>query len=264
MNINPNWLAGIFLLAVAGFLARVLWSKRQTAQRRREQQEYLEQQAAERAEKLRKSFLDRIRKWDTVRTIPLIEGWLDGVLRRFLFLPTSPGHMRWLAGIVNSGNFEPREAIPFNNRDPKQAADVERQVVELKAGDCPVAPPGTSYHLYNIALMGSTGEGNTMDEVPHDTVADLGYKPISMDVVEEAPPATSNGASSSVILHEGAFEVPPTATPVVELVTVIQGASEQSSIVELRELPSVIVDEKAEVETPLHKRKTLVWTPPKA
>lgn len=229
-TMNTNWLVGIILLAVAGVLLWVLVGRRRAAQRLREQQEILNQEAAERANQLRKAFLKRVRNWDTVRTLPLIEGWIDAVLRRFLFLPTSPGHMKWLANLVESGQFEPKDVTAFNNRDPKQAEDVGRQVIELKAGDCPVAPPRTSYHLYNIALMGSTGEGNTMDGVPHDTVADIGYKPIPMDVVEEAPTTTA----SSIILQEGAFEVPASTTaadPLAETET-----APQSSIVELAEL----------------------------
>lgn len=249
MTINTNWLVGIILLAIAGFLIWVLLRRRRAAQRLREQQEIIDQDAEERKEKIRRAFLKRVRNWDTVHSLPLIEGWLEGVLRRFLFLQTSPGHMKWLANLVESGQFEPKDVIAFNNRDPKQAEDVERQVVELKAGDCPVAPPKSSYHLYNIALMGSTGEGNTMDGAPRDTVADLGYKPIPMDIVEEAPGTPEGEAASSVILQEGAFEVPAPAATTADPMAETEAAPPQSVIVE------------QEAEAPRPERKTLAWTP---
>ncbi len=221
-------LIAVSLLGVAVYLMGVVWQRIRAKQLRRAEQEAQHQEMAERVERTRQSFLKRVRGWDTIRSNPMIEGRIDGVLRRFLFIPVLPGHMKWIAGLVNSGKLEPISAVAYNNRDPGHNKDLQRQIKELKSGDCPVAPPEASHHLYQIALMGSSGDGNTMEEVPHDTVAEVGFSAIPMGPVRT----------------ENAIEIPPPAETEVS-----SNPLPQSVIVEMESAP---------------QRPTLGWDPKKS
>lgn len=209
MNNYSGMLAGILSLALAGVLAWVLLGRLRAAKQLKEQQEFIEKRERERQATINASFLAKVKSWKTELSNPFITGLLDGSPRGFLFIPTLPGHVSWLVGMVNSGRFVPRSAVAFNNRNPEQTREVERQLLELIARNCPVAPAGTAPDLYNISLCGPVGDGSTMEGLPHDTTVEMGFQAIPVHVAEGDN--GGDGGSRSVIVDMSAFELPAPA-----------------------------------------------------
>jgi len=164
---NIYWVLVAFVLLA--LTAAVAISRIMRNRRLRREQEATEQEEQERIHR----HLEQIRTWDTTRSLPLVGGYMEtGELRRFLLLPTMPGAIARYAHVVKNGSFVPCNVGLFNNKDSKHTEDVRLQIQEIQDSKCLVVPPGTTWHLYEVALRGSTLGTQADDEMPKDTVCD--------------------------------------------------------------------------------------------